>query len=79
MRRNRNVFYTVTTYDGYWWQRGRWVKSPDTNLFYYSNYDCNTFKQAIKCANKCPAEMVIVRFFYKHGQRMEREYVLRKE
>ena len=79
MRRNRNVFYSVTTYDGYWWQKGKWITSPDSSHGYSSDYECKTFRQALKCANKCHAEMVIVRFFYKHGKRMEREYILHKE
>jgi len=81
MRRNKNVFYSVTTYDGYWWQRGKWLRIKDIDSRYNasSNYDCLTFKQAIRCASRCPGEMVIVKFFYKHGKRMEREYILRKE
>ena len=80
MKRDRNVFYSVTNYDGYWWQRGKWLRMKEIDGRYNasSNCVCQTFKQAIKCANKCQAEMIIVRFYYKHGKRMEREYVLRK-
>ena len=79
MKRRRMVYYDITTFAGYWWQKGKWVKNTDVNWKYNasSNKSADTLKMAKRIAEKCPAEMIITKYFTKNGKGMCQELILR--
>lgn len=82
MRRKRKLRYFITTFSGYWWVDKSWMKLEDIHkLKSYRSFSNGasalTFKKAKKIALKCPAEMVIVKQYYRHGKAYERETIVR--
>jgi tRNA U55 pseudouridine synthase TruB len=82
MRRKRNVIYTIINYSGYWWVNKTWMKSDEVNKL-KSYHSCSsgafarTIKKAKKIALKCPAEMIIIKRFYKKGIPYEQEIIVK--
>ena len=77
MKRRRRVWYFVTCAETtYWWQRNKWVLAPAERASCSSHAYMPTLRKAKRCALRCPAEMVILKFFIKHGKRYVREYRL---
>lgn len=74
--KRRRVWYTITNFSGYWMQRGEWVKDIDDKYGAQNYASAKTFKKAIRIANRCPAEMIITKFYIKHGKRWCRDYIL---
>lgn len=84
MRVRWNVSYYVTNFSGWWWVPGlrKWMQFPDhyeTAHGYSSGVCAKTLKRAKKIAERCPAEMTILKRFRHKGKVWEREYVLREK
>ena len=79
MKHKHRVWYEITNFSGWWWQKGRWVQEYNPRYCASSNAPASTFKKALKIASACPVEMTILKIFFKHGKRWYREIILREE
>jgi hypothetical protein len=81
MRRKRSVSYFITTYSDYWFVNGKeWKKRQDIGDNYRSFTNgafASTYKKAKKIALKCPAEMIIIKRYYRHGIPYEIDIVIK--
>lgn len=75
--KKRRVYYDVTNLSGYYWQRGKWMIDLDDRYGASSHAQADTFRKALRIANKCPAEMIITKWYIKHGERWCREMILK--
>ena len=77
MKHKYRVWYDVTTFDGWWWVKRKWIKEAEYGSS--SNALADTFKKALKIAYKCPAEMIITKWYKKHGRLYCRDMILHPE
>lgn len=78
----RRVWYSVITFSGYRYQSGKWLPSSEIDgarAHSVCTSCIRTYKQAKRIALRCSEEMIINKWFIKHGKRYLREIVLSKE